>query len=328
MPTPAGGGPGTPGGGNRRVARTMPATLEHTFVLDETGADAASGVTVTVTDANGAEVASGPATPQGDGRYTYVLPGQPQVAELTVSWAGTIAGAAVVESETVDVVGARYFTLAQGRASDADLADEARYTTADLKIARDETEGEYEEITLRPYVARYRRAVLSGTGGWDLTLPDPAVRTIRAASIAPRLDETFTALSGGELAALAVLPDGMLRRTDGQTWTYGTSNVVVEYEYCEPGGPPPDLIRAMLTRFRSRLNLNKSGIPDRASSYQSADGGVYRLSMPDEYATGIPDVDAVYSRYSRRRRGRKARPASRTLSYNPQAGSLFHGRGY
>jgi hypothetical protein len=67
-------------------------------------------------------------------------------------------------------------------------------------------------------------------------------------------------------------------------------------------------------------------------SFTIADGGTYRLSLPDEYKTGIPDVDGPYARYSRRARGAtgtaggQGAPASRTLTYTPQRNSLFHHR--
>jgi hypothetical protein len=307
-----------------RVVRTAAATLRHTFEVDETATPSSTDVEVAVVDANGTTVASGTATPAGN-TYTFLLPGQPDLTDLTVSWSGTIAGAPVVEEDLVPVVGRRLFSLAAARASDADLADEARYTTADLETARDEVEDELDEILLRSFVPRYRRSVLDGTGSTDLTLPDTEVREIRAATVAPRLDGTFVALSAGELAALAALDNGTLRRADGLAWTYGVRNVVVEYEY-GTAAPPADLVKAAMIRLRSRLNLTRTGIPDRATSFSAADGGTYRLSLPEAYRTGIPEVDAVYDRYSRRSRGRKARPASRTLSYEPQANSLFHRR--
>lgn len=310
-----------------RVAKTQAATLTHTFYLDETETDATGNVVVTVADANGDTVSTGNATHAGagTGRYSYVLPGQADVAELTVSWAATVSGTAVVEQDLVSIVGRHLFTLAEGRASDTSLADEAKYTTDDLRTARDEVEDELEAITLRAWTTRYRRVVLDGTGHPDLILGDLDITAIRAASMAPRLDETFVALTSGQLAALSVLPDGTLRRADDLVWTYGNDNIVVEYEYGATS-VPADLKKAALLRFRTRLNLNKSGIPDRALSFTSADGGNFRLSTPGAYQTGQPEVDAVYWRYSRRASGSgKARPASRTLDYNPQAYSLFHG---
>lgn len=321
-----------------RVARTRAATLRHTFEVDETPTDSTTTVTVAVADANGTAVASGNAVSAGSGSYTFALPAQASLASLTTAWSATIGGAAVVESDQVEVVGGFVFSLAEGRASDASLADTGKYATAELVAARVEVEVELERICQRAFVPRYRRAVLDGSGGTDLLLPDGGdatiaglqlrgVRTIRSAKMAPRTGQTFVALSAPQLAALAVTRDGMLRRTDGNAWTEGLSNVVLEYEYGSDA-PPEDLKRAALVRFRSRLNIHRTGIPDRATSYTAVDGGTYRLSMPGADSTGIPEVDAVYARYSR---GGNAGgkdgdpvPASRTLDYAPQRHSLFH----
>jgi hypothetical protein len=317
-----------------RVARTSTSVLSHTFYVGETPTDSAATVTVAVTDANGDPVTSGNATHQGaadSGEYAFTLPSQSELSLLTVAWSATIAGAAVVETDQVEVVGGFFFTLAEGRGSDSSLADTDKYPTSDLVTKRVEVEQECERICDRAFVARYARVVVDGTGHSDLVLthPDPDrtpahVRTIRRVSMAPRADETFVDFTAGELAALRVADDGTLRRLDGALFTEGFGNIVVEYEY-GLDAPPDDLKQMTLRRFRSRLNLNKTGVPDRALSFTLEGGGAFRLSMPGAWATGIPDVDAAYARYSRRdgAGGRKV-PASRTLSYDPQFTSLMH----
>lgn len=313
-----------------RVQRTTAATPDHTFMVGETGTDSTTQVTVAITDANGAAVTSGNATSAGQGRYTFPLPAQAQLSELTVAWSGTIAGAAVVETDVVEIVGGFLFTLAQGRASDPSLGSTTKYPLARLVEARLQTEVECEEICDRAFVPRYRRVVLDGSGSTELVLPDSEVRTIRAARVAPALGEAFVALTAGELAKLAYRPDGRLVRTDYQPWTAGLSNVVLEYE-CGRDAPPEDLRRAALRRFRSWCNIEKSVIPDRVISYSNDDGD-FRLAKPGPWETGIADVDAVYARYSRRERSGagpnepgRAVPASRSLNYDPQRSSLFHG---
>jgi hypothetical protein len=241
-----------------------------------------------------------------------------------------------VQTDVVEIVGGFFFSLAAGRASDSSLSDAAKYTTADLELARLETEEECEAITDRAFVPRYLRVTLDGTGQSDLVLkhPDPErtvahVRAIRSVKMAPRADGTFTSFSVAELAAVRVSDDGTLRRLDGATFIEGFANVVVELEY-GLDAPPLELVRACLTRFRARLNMNKSGIPDRASSFTATDGGTYRLDLPGAWKTGLPQVDAVYARYSRRSgagtgtTGRQI-PASRSLNFDPQYSSLFHG---
>ncbi|MCK2214286.1 hypothetical protein MF672_010855 [Actinomadura sp. ATCC 31491] len=321
-----------------RIARTRAATLRHVFEVDETPTDSAGPVTVEVTDATGTQVAAGPATSAGMGVYTFALPAQTGLALLTVAWAATIDGADVVETDEVEIVGGFYFSLRQGRASDSALSDTTKYSTEDLIQARTEVEVECERITQRAFVPRYRRVLLDGTGTRDLLLPDGGddlvagvqlrgVRVLRSATMSPRAGQPYVPLTTAQLGALVVTRDGLLRRGDGNVWTEGIGNVLLEYEYGSDA-PPEDLVRASLVRFRSRLNIHKSGIPDRATSYTAADGGTYRLTMPGAAATGIPEVDAVYSRYSRggNAGGADGRPvpASRILDYTPQRWSLFH----
>jgi hypothetical protein len=311
-----------------RVAKTSAATIAHTFYLDETATDATGAVTYVVTDATGAPAATGPATHGTTGVYSFVLPGQAALKALTVAWSGTLAGTAVTELDFVEIVGGHFFGLAEGRASDPTLADTVKYPTADLITARLEVEVECEEICGRAFVPRYRRVVLDGNGTGELTLPDADVRTIRSVTMAPRTGGTFTALTAGQLVALSVGADSMVRREDGGVWTEGRDNVVVEYEF-GLDAPPRDLARAAKTRLRSRLNAKSSGIPERAMSISVVDGmGTYQLSTPGAWRTGIPDVDAAYARYSLRDQeseGGRAVPASRLLNFDPQRNSLFHG---
>lgn len=323
-----------------RVARTSRGLLEHTFYdLDgETPASPTGTVTVAVVDANNTAVTSGNATSAGDGRYTFVLPGQASVGELTASWTATIDGTTVVESDLVEVCGAHLFTLAQGRAADSSLSNTTQYPTSALREARLQTEVELEEICDRAFTVRYRRVVLDGTGNDELILEDSEVRRIRAVRVATRADGDFVALTADELAALVIAPDRVLRRVDGDTWTLGRGNVIVEYEHGWTA-PPVDLVRAALVRFRSFANVGKTGVPDRAKSFTTTDGTTYRITLPDAYRTGIPFVDGIYSRYSLRSLstesdgssgggtggGGAPTPASRTLSYDPQRDSVFHG---
>jgi hypothetical protein len=324
--------------GLTRILKSQAGTLSHTFLVDETPTDSSVTVTYSVLDANGTSVASGNASSAGvgSGRYTFTLPSQSQLKRGTVAWAGTIGGNATTETDHFEIVSSFFFSLKEGRDSDESLSSSERYTTDDLKTKRTEVEVEVENICDQAFFPRYERVVLDGSGTSHLVLKmsDPIrsianIRTIRRISVAPDVDETFVDFTAAELAGVAPLSDGTLVRTDGNVFTEGRANVVVEFEY-GLDGPPSDLIPACLTRFRSRLNFNKSGIPDRATSYSMGEFGTYRLDMPDSFKTGLPEVDAVYSRYSRRVNGSganaKRAPASRTLTYHPQRYSLFHQR--
>lgn len=323
-----------------RVAKSAPATLTHTFVVDETPTDAAAGVTVTITDANGTAVVTAAATVHGaTGVYTYAMAGQALLARYSVAWTGTFSGSVVTETDYVEIVGGFFFNLADARGSDSSLTDTVKFPIASLKSTRQEVEDEVEMICDRAFVPRYRRAVLDGSGSPDVLLTDfkwaaegrsaADVRTIRSATVAPLVGQTFVALTAGQLAALAVTADGMLRRVDGAIWTEGVQNVIVEYEYGLPA-PASELVRAALVRLRDRLSIPLTGISERASSFTAVDGGTYRLDMPGAFKTGLPMVDAVYSRYSRRSGAGtgtgRSQAASRTLSYDVQTNSLFHQR--
>lgn len=157
-----------------RVAKTAAATLTHTFTVGEIPTDSTTTVTVAVTDANGSAVTSGNATSAGTGtgQYTFALPPQSQLAALTVAWSATISGAAVVETDYVEIVGGFIFSLAEARASDPVLADANRYTSAMLVAARQEVEETCEWICAQAWVPRYRRLTLDGTGTTDIVLPD------------------------------------------------------------------------------------------------------------------------------------------------------------
>lgn len=313
-----------------RVLRTAAAAIEHVFVVGEDPTDSSTTVTVEVTDANGTVVQSGAATlaGAGTGRYTVALTPQAELAMLTVEWSATIAGAAVVEVDEAEIVGGRFFTLAQARASDPILASTDKYPTSALAAALLETETECEEICDRSFFPRYRREVLDGAGTAELLLPGHDIRTIRAVQVAPRVGEAFVPLTGDQLAALAVTDDNTLVRTDRAVFGEGRRNVIVEYEL-GLNRPPADLLRAAKTRFRTWANVTKSGVPDRALSFTTAEGTSYRLDQPGAYKTGIPEVDGIYGRYSKRDGagsgdGRSV-PASRQLNFDPQHGSLFHG---
>lgn len=318
-----------------RVAKTSAAVLTHRFEVGETATDSTTSVAVTVTGPIGSVVASGTASHADTGIYTYALPPQAGLTVLTVAWSATIAGAAVVETDTVEVVGGFFFTLTEGRNSDASLTDRDKYPTAELDDKRLQVEEECETICDRAFVPRYARVVLNGSGSSDLVLDHPDtdrsaahVRAIRSVKMAPRSGGTLVDFTTTELAALIVRNDSTLSRSDGAFWAEGYGNVVVEYEY-GLDGPPEQLKQMAMVRFRSLLNVNKTGIPDRAASFTAGDGGTYRLTMPGAWATGIPAVDAVYARYSRRSgtasSGGRPIPASRTLDYDPQRNSLMHG---
>lgn len=306
------------------------ATLTHTWYVDETPTDPTGTPTYAIVDANGTAVSSGNATVVGSssGQTTAPLAAQTLTRHLTVTWVASVAGGSVTEVDYVEVVGGFFFTLADGRASNSALSSTSTYPTSALAAALLETEVECEEICDRAFVPRYRRLVIDGSGTGDLPLGVADVRSIRRVSMSDTPDGTFTDLTAAQLAALAVRSDRTVRRTDGDVWTEGSQNVVVELEY-GLNRPAVDLVDASKIRFRTFLTRPKSAIPDRAESFVVSEGGTFRIAQPGPWQTGIPDVDAAYDRYSLRERMGPGGsglpvPASRTLQFAPQRFSIFH----
>lgn len=277
-----------------RVLRTATTTLTHTVYVDEVLTNASAGLTVTVRRLDGTIVA-GPTAANNPttGIYTYDLAGQANLDHLDVAWVGTVGGGSVTLTDRVEVVGGFYYGLAEARGSDASLSDPTRYTTAMLAQKRTEVEMECERLTGWAFVPRFARLTVDGDGSNVLVLPVQKLRAVRAISIRYWPDAA-TAVT--PLTSIAVQPGGSLVRYDGGRFPYGTSTVTVEVEHGWDY-PPEEIKDKAMYRMRGLLNLTRMGVPDRVSTYSTADGATYRLTLPHRGATGIPEVDAVYCRY-------------------------------
>ena len=93
-------------------------------------------------------------------------------------------------------------------------------------------------------------------------------------------------------------------RTDRDVFEFGRSNIVIEYLHGYDR-PPADVLEAFYLRVRDILNRQHRGVPDRATTFTSEVGGTYSLLVAGRNGsiTGIPDVDVVLRRYSRRTPG-------------------------
>lgn len=277
---------------DQRILRGGTATLSYQFAdADGEPAAPAGTVTIGITRADGSVlVAAGTATAgAGSSPRTFALTAANNLLldMLTVTW--TDGGDSSTHVELVEVVGGYYFTVAQARNAEASLRDTNKYPTADIEAKRREVEDEAEDICGVAFVPRYRHVTLDGPGCSELYLPDPMPRTIRSLSI------LGSALGAGALALLVVNRWGVISYPNG-IFPAGEKSIVVGYEHGYDR-PPSGLRAAALTRLRSRLNMAKSDIPDRAERFLSTDGATFTLSMPAKDRTGIPDVDAVYHRY-------------------------------
>jgi hypothetical protein len=303
--------------------RGAPATIAVTWT-DQYGEPSAVGgaVTVRVQSADGTDVVSaGSSTVAGGdvGVYTRALTAAQtaSLALLTATWTDAASGA--TRTTYHELVGGFYFSVATARAFDdkitTDLANDAR-----VRAVRQEVETECELITGVAWVPRYARVTVSGADDVSIVLPNAAIRSVRSVRTYDQTMSSYTAFTVAQLVALAVYDDGIVTRTDGNVFDAGVRNMVVELEHGRER-LPADLQHATLTRLRSRLYMEKTGIPDRATTYTPAEGGTFAIAQPGLYSTGLPEVDAVYSRYSLRR----TRIAGRVVDYDPQRNSLFHG---
>jgi len=284
---------------DQRILRGISSTLSFQFTDSEgEPAEPAGAVQIRVQLADGSDlVPAGTATGGiGAAPRTYALPAVLTLEQLTATWSDVGDGS--VHVTIIDVAGGFFFSAGQARAQQASLDNTVSYSAADIVAARLEVESECEEICARAFVPRFRRATLDGTGRSVLPTPDSELRSLRSVSVAGTPWDGL--LTNPDFADVLIDAEGFLRLPAALgSWPAGVGNVVVEYEHGRDR-PPAELVPAAITRLRSMLNMPKAGIPDRAERFRAADGGTFELSMPGRYQTGIPDVDAVYLRYSRR----------------------------
>jgi hypothetical protein len=317
----------------QRIRQSAAATLQ-VVLTDQYGdpADAPGVVTVSVDRASGSElVASTTATAAGAGVYTVALTaGQTATLdELTATWHDV--------DNNVDwtthhrIVGGFLFTIQAARDYDESLSDTAKTTSAQIAARRDEVEDEAEWICDRAFVPSYARVTASGDGTARLTVGKHDIRRVRAVRIYGTLNGSYADLTADELASIAVIGGGDIRRTDGGVFPFGVANIIADVEY-GLDAPDEQMSNAAIRRLRSRINAPKNSIPERTRAWTDPNGNNYEFDGPDAYRTGIASVDAVYLRYSLRKRANESGaptgdvvPASRTLSFDPQWWGLFRG---
>lgn len=265
--------------GRQRIVSGAPAALTWQGV-DSTGEPADPGtVTVGVVRADGTVLVAPLTATDGTGdepRSVELTAAQTATLDwLTATW--TVSGT-VVASTVHEVVGGVYMTSAEIRAAEPSLSDQVKYPTSVLLAARDRTERAFEAETNRAFVPRFRMVTVRGG-----VLPDTDIRTIRFVRDA----DTDATVSYTHYAGSRLLRD-----------IYTSTPLVVGYEY-GADTPPGDLLEKFARVVRHDLNSAKSGIPDRAMSFQPAEGGNVVLATAGlgPWIYGIPDVDQVIHRH-------------------------------
>lgn len=270
----------------QRIQINTPATLTAVFYSGEAPTDP-GGTTATVTITKGdstALVTNAATTHTATGTFTYALPGQTQLNNLTATWTGT-NGAQVVTYH--QIVGGFYAELAEIRALEG-MSNTSKYPTAALESARAQAEDRFEWATRVSWVPRYARETLDGNNRSDLILKWPRPRQV--------LSVTTDGTAVTDLTQFRLYTFGVIERTNG-VWFLadvygGGQNVIVEYTHGYDR-PPEDIRWAFLTYVRYLLYETQSRIPDRASAFTTPDGTFQLVTAGFNRPTGLPDVDAI-----------------------------------
>ncbi len=314
----------------QRLLVGKPGLLTVTLVDTEGFPTPALGaVTVAVTSVSGAVIipagtAATAADSEGDGQYQVAV--TPAVTFQLDQWVAiwTDAGDGSTQISEHEICGGYFFGLADVYAADSTLQNAAKYPKAKILDARHGVEEEAEFICDVSFVPRYRRALLDGTAEPEIYLPDSKIRKIRSASILVTTNQTLT-FTAFQLSQVVIDDDFQIQRNDGGIWDEGHRNVAIEYEVGYDG-PPAELANAALLRLRSVLNRFSTTVPNRSTSFVAEGGVTYRLDMPEAFKTGIPEVDAVYDRYSTREfDDQNPIPASHSVNFDPSWFSVYHG---
>lgn len=266
--------------GRQRIVAGAAATLTWQPVdSDGEPADPGAAVTVGVVRADGTELLPPLTATTGTGaaeRSVALTAAQTAVLDwLTATW--TVSGT-VVATTVHEVVGGVYMTTARLRHDEPSLGDHAKYPPADLIAARDRSERAFESECFRAFVPRFKVATVDANG----LLPDTDIRSIRWVVN----EET------GAAVTYTYVTDTQILDLDSSV------TVRVGYEYGWDA-PPADLLEKFARVVRYSLNAARSGIPDRAMSFQPAEGGNVVLATAGlgPWIYGIPDVDQVIARH-------------------------------
>lgn len=278
----------------QHLLKNVAARLEIVFAAGYADGD----VTFTAGDADGTTVVDAEtATKDNDneGRYTFLLDPQPNVAELTITWSGTWDEIDQSMQEQVAIVGAYLFTIADLRAfKDEQLKSPSAYSDEVLADARARVTDMFQRVCDVSFVPRYGRAVLDGNWRRAIWLPNRKVTRILKVVV------NGQALDDDQVAKLGVYPSGKVDRTAlmGSFWpAWRDDNVIISYEHGWQF-PPAEIARAGM--HLARWELVNTDVNERMMSL-SNDLGTVRLSIPSyDYPTGIPIVDSTLCRYDER----------------------------
>ena len=273
--------------------------------------DPGGTVTVGVVASDGSTViSSGTATSGSGSEPRAVALTAAQTADLEVFAATWKIGSTTVATTEHWVVGGFLYSIADLRNRERSLADSARDESTVLREVRDEIEETFEGATGVPWTPRLHLVTsLRDHDGYSLDTRRTHARTVRWCRLWST-ESSYTELTAAELAEIAPAEDGILTLPVSTSGAWKVT-AAVEVGFWQPGSAvvgsqvPADVRRQALLAARAGTNQARSGIPDRATSQQLADGGSVTLATPGvgRWITGIPTVDELLKRRDRRRAG-------------------------
>lgn len=264
----------------------------------EVATDCDSTPTCTVTRANGTILAAAAVAQSdvGSGIYQATLTAAvhcTRVDVLTLTWTGLVSAAARQFVQTVEVVGAHYFTIPELRAMKG-LEDTGKFPTTLLVELRAMYEEYIAEIVGTSFVPRYQRDLIDGNGANVINLSRQQATSLIGVTINGDVIDT---------AGLTLYQWGQLRYNSRPfqwpTNSTGGRNVVVEYVHGYPA-PPVAVKREVMKAVRSECLASKSS--DTYSVIRETyDGRTLQFSTPDPSKgrpTGILTLDPVLVQYN------------------------------
>lgn len=275
----------------QRILRNRKATIGAvSFYDDDETALVGTGVTVTITRADGSVLQAATAA-AGTTAFTFQLPAQADLNLLTAVWSGTFDGVTQSQTTTVEIVGGHYLSLAAIRGL-TNMEHHGKFSTEDLRAARDWFETAFEDYTGVAWVPRFARERVSGSGRSSLILPHRPVRSVL--SVRTYTDaETYTTYTASELADIATGSIGVVKRVSLGVFAYGSDNLVVEYEHGYDS-PPPDVVTA--AKYAIRERLIKGYVGNRQYAVQTQEGIVRESTPGEDRPFGIFEADEIANR--------------------------------
>lgn len=260
-------------------------TITFTLTNDGVPVDSEAAVTLTLTRADGTVLETDAATTHGaadSGEYSFQLVPlfHTDVLDvLTAAWTFTLDSVPQTTTDTVEVAGGVYFTLAQVRA-DEDFEDPLVYSTATIFDARSYAEQEIERKAYVSYVPRYSLETFVGRGGGTLSTGRLMLRSVRTATIdGVTIDPTALTVNGNT---------GVLTNLAG--WTRGT---VIELGLEHGLDQPPRAI-GNAALIVAKDYLAHGPVADRMVQQQTDLGPIW-IPQPGWKGNrfGLPEVDAA-----------------------------------